>query len=209
MSNKNGSDKNGSDQGVHYHYHFYGYGAGPQGQPQDPQAQPQDQNGYYGAPQAADQQGSSQNASYQQDARAEDYAARPQQAPGFAPGAVPPGFPFPPGAPFQQQPNGAAGNGQAAGNNGQAAGAAAGGLNWHQHPSADSLIKGLAIGAGAAYLLTNETAQRTILRSAVQVWALLQNGIEELKERLQDAEAEVAAAAEPAEESDLSTTSGS
>ncbi len=189
------SDKNGNDQGVHYHYHFYGYGAGPQGQPQ--QGQPQDQNGY-GVPQGAEQQAGP----YQQNPRA-DYAAAQQQAPGFAPGAVPPpGFPFPPGAPFAQQPNAAAGNAQAAG-------AAPGGLNWHQHPSADSLIKGLAIGAGAAYLLTNETAQRTILRSAVQAWALLQNGIEELKERLQDAEAEVAAASEPAAETDLSTTSGS
>lgn len=190
------SDKNGNDQGVHYHYHFYGYGAGPQGQPQ--QGQPQDQNGYYGAPQNAEQDA----APFQQNQRPADYSAQ-QQAPGFAPGAVPPGFPFPPGAPFAQQPNGAAAG------YGQAAGAAPGGINWHQHPSADSLIKGLAIGAGAAYLLTNETAQRTILRSAVQAWALLQNGIEELKERLQDAEAEVAAAAEPTTETDLSTTSGS
>ncbi len=45
--------------------------------------------------------------------------------------------------------------------------------NLHRHPSADALIKGLLVGAGAAYLLTNETAQRTIMRSAVQVWAVL------------------------------------
>ncbi len=169
------SDNNGSDKGVHYHYHFYGYGAGPQ---------PQDQNG---APAPAAEQQAPGAAGF----------APQQQAPGQAPGAVPPGFPFPPGAPFPQQPGAAQ------------PGAAPGGLNWHQHPTADSLVKGLAIGAGAAYLLTNETAQRTILRSAVQVWALLQNGIEELKERLQDAEAEVAAAAEPADESVPTTTSGS
>lgn len=192
------SDNNGSDKGVHYHYHFYGYGAGQQ---------PQDQNGGY-APAAEQQATDATGFAPQQQA--------PGQANGQAPGAVPPGFPFQPGAPFppqfaQQAGAGQYGAGQAgAGQAGAGqAGAAPGGFNWHQHPSADSLIKGLAIGAGAAYLLTNETAQRTILRSAVQVWSLLQNGIEELKERIQDAEAEVAAAAEPAEENVPSTTSGS
>lgn len=109
------------------------------------------------------------------------------------PGMMPPaGAPYPFGPFFGSGP--ASPGGPAFGASGDAPQA---GGNWHRHPGADSLMKGLAIGAGAAYLLTNETAQRTILRTAVQVWSLLQNGIEELKERLHDAEAEVAAAAEP------------
>ncbi|MFT3688658.1 hypothetical protein [Paenirhodobacter sp.] len=65
--------------------------------------------------------------------------------------------------------------------------------NPHAHPSADSLVKGLAVGAGAAWLLTSEPAQRVVMRTAVQLWAALQGGIEELKERYHDAEAEAAA----------------
>lgn len=98
---------------------------------------------------------------------------------------VPPPFPPPPFGPrFGAQPG---------------PGAAAPGTNAHRHPSADSLVKGLLVGAGAAYLLTNETAQRAIMRTAVQVWAVLQNSVEELKERLHDAEAEVVAEAAAAE----------
>lgn len=69
--------------------------------------------------------------------------------------------------------------------------------NLHRHPNADSLIKGLLIGAGAAYLLTNETAQRAIIRTAVNLWGAMQGAVEEVKERVRDAEAEVVAAAEP------------
>ncbi|ACK51822.1 conserved hypothetical protein [Methylocella silvestris BL2] len=65
-------------------------------------------------------------------------------------------------------------------------------VNRHRHPGADSLVKGLIIGAGAAYLATNEKAQRTILRSAVQLWTTLRGSVEEFKERFHDAEAEVA-----------------
>lgn len=65
-------------------------------------------------------------------------------------------------------------------------------VNPHPHPQADSLIKGLAVGAGAAWLLTSEPAQRVIMRTAVQLWATVQGGIEELKERYHDAEAEAA-----------------
>lgn len=68
--------------------------------------------------------------------------------------------------------------------------------NLHRHPNADSLIKGLLIGAGAAYLLTNEKAQRTIIRAAVGLWGAVQGAVEEVKERVRDAEAEVAAATE-------------
>lgn len=166
------SDDNGSSQGVHYHYHFYGYGPGADTTAAP--AAPTDAS----APQGAPAQGFPGAG-----------ASAPQGAPGgFPPGFPPPGFPFGPGA----APGANAAQGAQPGQ--QAPGA---GLNWHQHPAADSLIKGLVVGAGAAYLLTNETAQRTILRTAVQVWSFLQGSVEELKERLHDAEAEVAAAATP------------
>jgi hypothetical protein len=57
----------------------------------------------------------------------------------------------------------------------------------------DRFLKGLLIGAAAAYLLTNETVQRTAIKSAVKAWSLLQGGVEELKERFHDAEAEIRA----------------
>lgn len=196
------SDNKGSDQGVHYHYHFYGYGQpGP--------------NGADASAQGGQQAGYGQNGEGSETAQG-GFSGQQPPFPGTGfPGAgmaPPPGFPFPPGA----QQAGAAAGGTANGN----ANAGTSGLNWHLHPNADSLVKGLAVGAGAAYLLTNENAQRTIMRTAVQVWAFLQNGLEEMKERLHDAEAEVAAAAaqggpEPeayapeasAEEAEPSTTS--
>lgn len=57
----------------------------------------------------------------------------------------------------------------------------------------DRFLKGLLVGAAAAYLLTNETVQRTAIKGAVKAWSLLQGGIEELKERFHDAEAEIRA----------------
>jgi hypothetical protein len=59
----------------------------------------------------------------------------------------------------------------------------------------DRFLKGLVIGAAAAYLLTNESVQRTAIKGAVKVWSLLQGGVEELKERFHDAEAEIRAEA--------------
>ena len=55
----------------------------------------------------------------------------------------------------------------------------------------DRFLKGLLIGAAAAYLLTNENVQRTAIKGAVKAWGLLQGGVEELKERFHDAEAEI------------------
>lgn len=61
--------------------------------------------------------------------------------------------------------------------------------------SNDRFLKGLLIGAAAAYLLTNENVQRTAIKGAVKAWSLLQGGVEELKERFHDAEAEIRAEA--------------
>jgi hypothetical protein len=55
----------------------------------------------------------------------------------------------------------------------------------------ERFFKGLLIGAAAAYLLTNENVQRTAIKGAVKAWSLLQGGVEELKERFHDAEAEI------------------
>jgi hypothetical protein len=61
----------------------------------------------------------------------------------------------------------------------------------------DRFMRGLLIGAAAAYLLTNEDVQRTVIKGAVKVWSTLQGGIEEAKERFRDAEAELQAAEQP------------
>lgn len=60
--------------------------------------------------------------------------------------------------------------------------------------SNDRFLKGLLIGAAAAYVLTNEDVQRTAIKGVVKVWSFLQGGLEEIKERFHDAEAELHAA---------------
>ena len=57
----------------------------------------------------------------------------------------------------------------------------------------ERFLKGMLIGAAAAYILTNENVQRTAIKGAVKAWSLLQGGVEELKERFRDAEAEIRA----------------
>ena len=57
----------------------------------------------------------------------------------------------------------------------------------------DRFVKGLLIGAAAAYLLTNEDVQRTAIKGAVKLWSTVQGGVEEAKERFRDAEAELQA----------------
>lgn len=58
----------------------------------------------------------------------------------------------------------------------------------------DRFLKGLLIGAAAAYLITNESVQRSAIKGVVKAWSLVQGGAEELKERFHDAEAEIRAA---------------
>ena len=58
----------------------------------------------------------------------------------------------------------------------------------------DRFLKGLLIGAAATYLMTNESVQKTAIKSAVRVWSFIQGGVEEMKERFHDAEAEIQAA---------------
>lgn len=58
----------------------------------------------------------------------------------------------------------------------------------------NAFVKGLLIGAGATFLLTNDTVQRNIIAAAVKLWSSVQGGVEEMKERFRDAEAELHAA---------------
>lgn len=60
-------------------------------------------------------------------------------------------------------------------------------------PRPGRFVIGLLVGAGVAYLLTNEAAQQAAIRSAVRGWHLVRGGVEELKERFRDAEAELQA----------------
>lgn len=55
----------------------------------------------------------------------------------------------------------------------------------------DRFMKGLMIGAAAAYLLHNESVQRSAIKGAVNLWGSVQGSVEELKERFRDAEAEL------------------
>ncbi len=52
-------------------------------------------------------------------------------------------------------------------------------------------LKGAAIGAIGAYLLTNEKAQKTIFKTIAKATTLVQAGVEEMKERYEDAKAEI------------------
>lgn len=191
------SENKGADQGTHYHYHYYGLGPAPAGAPGG-----QGEMAMGGTAQAAGPQagfapgwGAAGGPGYGRGQGQGQGGYGPQS--GYGQAAYGP-------AGYGQASYGTAAYGSAAPDGSAMAGGPAGGgwagaaasgfdgANAHRHPGADSLVKGLIVGAGAAYLLTNEKAQRTIMRTAVQVWALLQGGIEELKERLHDAEAEVA-----------------
>ncbi|WP_419785971.1 YtxH domain-containing protein [Pseudodesulfovibrio sp.] len=62
--------------------------------------------------------------------------------------------------------------------------------SWFAFTDADYL-KGLALGVGAALVVTNPTVQKAVVSGAVKAWAALQGGVEELKEQVQDAKAEL------------------
>ncbi len=54
-------------------------------------------------------------------------------------------------------------------------------------------LLGALIGAAGAYLLTNENAQKNLFKAVAKGRELFQTGIEELKERFEDAKAEIQA----------------
>ncbi len=52
-------------------------------------------------------------------------------------------------------------------------------------------VKGALIGAAVTFLLTNKTAQKTIFKAASKGSELFQAGMEEIKERFEDAKAQM------------------
>ncbi len=60
--------------------------------------------------------------------------------------------------------------------------------------NASRFVKGVLIGAAVAYILSNEKVQQSTIKTAVKAWSLMQGGVEEMKERFRDAEAELHAA---------------
>lgn len=52
-------------------------------------------------------------------------------------------------------------------------------------------IVGALIGAAASFILTNENAQKALLKGFAKLSSLFEMGVEELKERYEDAKAEV------------------
>lgn len=58
--------------------------------------------------------------------------------------------------------------------------------------SNEEFIKGALIGAAVGYILTNEKAQKTIMKTVAKGTQMLQMGVEEMKERFEDVKAEMA-----------------
>jgi len=56
--------------------------------------------------------------------------------------------------------------------------------------SASEILTGALIGAAATYILTNENVQKTIFKGMVSMGDVISGGIDELKERFEDAKAE-------------------
>ena len=61
----------------------------------------------------------------------------------------------------------------------------------------ERFVKGAITGAALTFLLTNDTVQKNGIKTLVKVWSLFQSGFEEIKERFQDAEAEVKTETQP------------
>lgn len=57
----------------------------------------------------------------------------------------------------------------------------------------ERFVKGAVTGAALTFLLTNESLQKNTLKSVVKFWNMLQGGVEEMKERIQDIDAEIKA----------------
>ena len=57
----------------------------------------------------------------------------------------------------------------------------------------NQFLLGTLIGVAGAYLLTNEKAQKTIFKTVAKGGAMFSAGLEEMKERFEDAQAELEA----------------
>lgn len=54
-----------------------------------------------------------------------------------------------------------------------------------------SYVKGFAVGAGVALILTNPAVKKALVKGVVKVWGGFQGGVEELKEQIRDVQAEM------------------
>lgn len=54
----------------------------------------------------------------------------------------------------------------------------------------ERFFRGLIIGAAATYLLTNESAQKAIIKTGMKLYETVVGGVEEMKEKIMDAQAE-------------------
>ncbi len=57
--------------------------------------------------------------------------------------------------------------------------------------NSNDFLKGALIGAAVGYLLTNEKAQKTIMKTFAKGTQVFQMGVEEMKERFEDVKAEM------------------
>ncbi len=62
-------------------------------------------------------------------------------------------------------------------------------VNSKQGFNTNDFVKGAVIGAGITFLLTNKTSQKAILNGFAKVSDLFNIGMEEIKERIEDAKA--------------------
>lgn len=73
-------------------------------------------------------------------------------------------------------------------------------INIFGETPSDKFLRGLLIGGAAAYILTNENAQKAIIKTGVKLFGSLAGGVEEFKEKIMDAKAELEAEKEEAAE---------
>ncbi len=63
--------------------------------------------------------------------------------------------------------------------------------NYRQQNSRTHFVSGLVAGAAFAYLLSNKKVQKSISATGNKAWSVVRGEVEELKERLEDAQAEL------------------
>lgn len=62
--------------------------------------------------------------------------------------------------------------------------------NQKQGLNTGEILTGALIGAAATYILTNENVQKTLFKGMVSLGDIISGGLDEMKERFEDAKAE-------------------
>ena len=65
------------------------------------------------------------------------------------------------------------------------------GTPYQQQNSRSHFLTGLAAGAAAAYLFSNKKVQQSVSNVGTKAWSAVRGEVEELKERLEDTQAEL------------------